>query len=127
MNRRPDNLNGRIVKLEGLYRRRPRDNRFFLIWGRDEADLAQRLAKAKADGDLLPGDRFESRIWSHASAPPPPRRTALHEVNDEELRIIAGGGEGEVEHPDPSIACQWTDAELSEFYANSLEIFDARA
>jgi hypothetical protein len=60
MNRRPDNLNGRIVKLEDLYRRRPRDNRFFLIWGRDEADLARRLAKAKADGDLLPGDRFDS-------------------------------------------------------------------
>jgi hypothetical protein len=37
-----------------------------------------------------------------------------------ELEIIAGGGNGVSEAPGPSLD-QWTDAELSEFYANSLQ------
>src|ERR1700726_1335631 len=59
---------GRVVKLERL--RRPKGARFFMIWGRDEADLARKLAKAKAEGDLLPGDRFDTRIWTYSSALP---------------------------------------------------------
>lgn len=95
-----------------------------MIWGKDETDLATKLAKAKADGDLLPGDRFDTKIWTHASAPPSPSRTALHEVSIEELRTIAGSRHDEGPHLPSSIACQWTDAELSDIYANGLPSVD---
>jgi hypothetical protein len=118
MNWRPNNLKGRVVKLERL--RRPKGARFFMIWGRDKADLARQLAKAKAEGDLLPGDRFNTRIWTNSSAPSPPRWTRLDEMSHEELVIIAGGENRKDKYLPPSIACQWTDAELSDFYADSL-------
>ena len=118
MNRRPNNLKGRVVELERL--RRPKGARFFMIWGRDKADLARKLAKAEAEGDLLPGDRFDTRIWTNSSAPPPPRRTRLDEMSHEELVILAGGENRKDKYLPPSIACQWTDAELSDFYADSL-------
>src|SRR6202035_5212544 len=79
MNWRPNNLKGRVVKLERL--RRPKGDRFFMIWGRDKADLERKLAKAKAEGDLLPGDRFDTRIWTNSSAPSPPRWTRLDEMS----------------------------------------------
>jgi hypothetical protein len=78
------------------------------------------LAKVKADGDLLPGDKFDARIWPHESAPPPPRRTALHKVSNEELRTIAGSRHDQGPHLPSSVACQWSDVELSDFYADSL-------
>ena len=118
MNWRPNNLKGRVVKLERL--RRPKGARFFMIWGRDKADLARKLANAKAEGDLLPGDRFNTRIWTDSSAPSPPRWTRLDEMSREELVILAGGENREDKYLPPSIACQWTDAELSDFYADSL-------
>jgi hypothetical protein len=118
MNWRLNNLKGRVVKLERL--RRPKGARFFMIWGRDKADLARKLAKAKAEGDLLPGDRFNTRIWTNSSAPSPPRWTRLDEMSREELVILAGGENREDKYLPPSIACQWTDAELSDFYADSL-------
>ena len=118
MNRRPNNLKGRVVELERL--RRPKGDRFFMIWGRDKADLARKLAKAKAEGDLLPGDRFDTRIWTYSSALPAQRWTRLDEMSREELVILAGGENREDKYLPPSIACQWTDAELSNFYADSL-------
>ena len=118
MNRRPNNLKGRVVELERL--RPPRSARFCMIWGRDKADLARKLAKAKAEGDLLPGDRFDTRIWTNSSAPSPPRWTRLDEMSREELVILAGGENREDKYLPPSIACQWTDAELSNFYLDSL-------
>ena len=88
-----------------------------MIWGRDEADLAKKLAKAKADGDLLPGDRFDTKIWTSSSAPAPPRWTRLDEMSHEELAILADGKD---ERLNPSIACQRSDAELSDLYVDSL-------
>src|ERR1700680_3957385 len=117
MNWRPNNLRGRVVKLERL--RRPKGARFFMIWGRDKADLARKLAKAKAEGDLLPGDRFNTRIWTNSSAPSPPRWTRLDEMSREELVILAGGETREDKYLPPSIACQWTDAELSDYYVDT--------
>jgi hypothetical protein len=111
----PNNLKGRVVELERL--RRPKGARFFMIWGRDEADLATKLTKAKADRDLLPGDRFDTKIWTCSSAPSPPRWTRLDEMSREELVILADGKD---DHLHPSIACQWSDAELSDLYADSL-------
>jgi hypothetical protein len=119
MNRRPNSLRGRVIELERL-RHCKGGRQFFMIWGRDEADLAKKLAKVKADGDLLPGDKFDARIWPHESAPPPPRRTALHKVSIEELRTIASSEHSEGRHFPSSIACQWTDVELSDIYANGL-------
>ena len=39
-------------------------------------------------------------------------------MSREELIILAGGGDREDLHP--SIACQWSNAELSDFYVDSL-------
>jgi hypothetical protein len=41
-------------------------------------------------------------------------------MSREELVILAGGENREDKYLTPSIACQWTDAELSDFYADSL-------
>jgi hypothetical protein len=50
-----------------------------MIWGRDDADLASKLNNAKAEGDLQPGDKFDTRIWPYSSEPPPPRWISLDE------------------------------------------------
>jgi hypothetical protein len=120
MNRRPNNLNGRIVKLEAVCRRPPRDSRFFMIWGRDDADLGRKLSDAKNGGDLVPGDRFDTKVWTHSSEPPSPRWTRLDEMGDDELTVITGGEDREDKNLPPSVSDQWTDAELSDFYAGSL-------
>jgi hypothetical protein len=45
MNRRPNNLIGRVIKLERL--RRPKGGRFFMIWGRDDINLARPHPKVR--------------------------------------------------------------------------------
>jgi hypothetical protein len=122
MNRRQGNLPARLEKLERVSR--PKGEQFFMIWGRSEADLADALAAAKADGSLQVGDRFDTRLWTHATEPPPARWISLAEMGYEELEIIAGRGHaidgGEptpVRHPE---LCRISDAELSTGYANSL-------
>lgn len=60
MNRHLNSLAGRVVKLERL--KRQTGSSFFMIWGRDEADLANQLRKAKESGALKHGDKFDGRI-----------------------------------------------------------------
>jgi hypothetical protein len=123
MNRRPDNLKGRVVRLESLYGRGPQDSRFFMIWGKDEPDLGRKLRDAKDCGDLNRGDRFNGKIWTCPGSPPAPRWTQLDEMSDDELTIIAGGRREE-HHLHPSIASQWSDGDLSDLYANSLPVLE---
>jgi hypothetical protein len=123
MNRQPNSLKGRVVKLESFCKQRPRDSRFFMIWGKDEADIEGKLHAAKAGGDLNPGDRFNAKIWTGPGLPPAPRWTQLNEISDDELAVLATGGREE-QHLHPSIASQWSDADLSESYANSLPVLE---
>jgi hypothetical protein len=39
----------------------------FVIWGRIAADLESKIKKAKASGDLNPGDRYSARIWPRST------------------------------------------------------------
>jgi hypothetical protein len=119
MNRQPNSLKGRVVRLESLCARRPRDSRFFMVWGKDNADIERKLHAAEEGGELASGDRFDAKIWTGSGTPPLPRWTKLDEMSREELVIIAGGEDREDRRLHPSIACQWTDADLSDFYANS--------
>jgi hypothetical protein len=121
MNQSPSSLKGRVGKLESFCKGRPRDSRFFMVWGNDSADIEGKLRAAMAGGDLNPGDRFNGKIWTGPGPPPPPRWTQLDEMSREELAIIAGGGREE-QHLHSSIASQWSDAELSEFYATALPV-----
>src|SRR5271166_603866 len=118
MKRRSNNLIALVIELERLLR--PKGGRFFMIWGIDNADLARKLSNARAEGDLQPGDKFDTKIWTYFSAPPPPRWISLDEMTDEELAIIAGGENREAQHIHPSIASQLSDGELSEVYADRL-------
>jgi hypothetical protein len=123
MSLRPDSLKGRIVKLERLCGRRSEGGRFFMIWGRDDADLERKLNEAKSGDDLSPGDRFDAKIWTSFDPPPLPRWTRLDEMGREELVLIVGGEDREDDHLHQSVACQWSDADLSDFYADSLPRF----
>ena len=61
MNRRPNSFIGRVIVLERL--RRPKGGRFFMIWGKDDADLASKLSKAEAEGGHLPAERRARSTW----------------------------------------------------------------
>lgn len=124
MTRRPFNLPARLEKLELLHRHTGAS--FFMIWGKDDADLEVKLNDAKESHDLNVGDRYDTRIWTSHGAPPSPRWTRAHEMSYEELVILAGGEAHEKHHLHPSTACQWSDAELSDFYAESLPIWPGR-
>jgi hypothetical protein len=98
-----------------------------MIWGRTETDLVDALATAKADGTLQIGDRFDTKLWTHASDPPPARWTSLAELSHDEMKLIA-------DHKDRSIddgkrtpaqhaeLCRISDAELSTVYARGLPV-----
>ena len=104
---------------------RPKSGRFFMIWGRDDADLASKLSNAKAEGALRLGDRFDTRIWTYSVLPPPPPRwISLDEMTCDELAMIAAGEDREARPLHSSTASQWSDAELSEIYANGLRCSD---
>src|SRR5262249_35187853 len=123
MQRRPSNLLGRVIELERV--RRPKRGCFFMIWGRDDSDLASKLSNAKAEGVLRRGDRFDTRIWTHSVVPPPPPRwISLDEMTNDELAMIAAGEDREARHLHWSTAHQWSDAELSEIYANGLRCLE---
>ena len=118
MTRRTFSLPARLERLELL--RRPTGASFFMIWGKDDADLELKLNDAKESRDLNVGDRFDTRIWTFPGAPPSPRWIRADEMSCEELVILSGGEDRDDQHLHPSIACQWSDAELSDIYANSL-------
>src|SRR5258707_468755 len=111
MNRRPNNLRSRVIELERF--RPPKGGRFFMIWGRDDADVLRKLTSAKVDRDLQPGDSFDTKIWSYSSEPPPPRWISLAEMTYEELEIVAGGKNHEDRRAHPSFV-HWSNNELSE-------------
>lgn len=118
MSRNLNSLAGRVVKLERL--KRPTGSGFFMIWGRDGTELANKLREARERGDLSLGDKFDTRIWILPTPPPSPRWTRLDEVSREELVIIAGGEDLERQYLHSSIACQWSDADLCDFYSDGL-------
>jgi len=89
MSRRLNSLSARITRLERF--RRPKGDRFFLIWGRDQIELTDALNRAKTAGEVRVGDRFDARIWTCPTQPPPARSVSLDEVSHEELVILAGG------------------------------------
>ena len=119
MKRRPNNLIDRVIALERL--RRPKGGRFFMIWGRDDADLASKLNNAKAIGDVRVGDKFNAAIWTSPTQPPGARWVSLDEVSDEELVILLGSeAKTGNDHRSVNVARYLSDAELSSIYANGL-------
>lgn len=122
MARLSSSLDGRVIKLERQCARLAEGASFFMIWGKDDADMASELREAKKRGELKPRERFDARIWTHDSTPPAPRWTRLDEMRCEELGIIAGGEDRKEQYPRLSIAYQWSDVDLSNFYTNSLRV-----
>lgn len=90
-----------------------------MIWGMDESGLADALHKAETAGDVRVGDKFDARIWTCPTQPPPARWVSLDELSDEELAFLAGG-EAKTGSPDGLNVARYSDAELSSFYANGL-------
>jgi hypothetical protein len=122
MNRRPGRLADRVAELE---KRRPSGGRFYMIWGKDEAECANKLTEAKTNGDLQHGDRYDSKIWPHDSPMPPSRWTTLDQTGHEELRTICSPVEREAERAPHSFADQYSDADLCEIFAGGLPILVA--
>jgi hypothetical protein len=124
MNRKQGNLPARLERLERVSR--PKGEQFFMIWGRTETDLVDALAAAKADGTLQVGDRFDTKLWTHATEPPPARWISLAEVSDEELEIIAGrnraNNDDKATPAQRADLCRISDAELSSVYARGLPV-----
>lgn len=120
MNRQANSLSGRVGKLERL--QRPEVSSFYLVLGRDEADIANKVRKAKERGEINRGDKFDTRIWPHPTPPPEPRWTKLHETTAEELETIIGGKERNpkaVESGQTGFE-RFSDADLSNLYAAQL-------
>jgi|HubBroStandDraft_2_1064218.scaffolds.fasta_scaffold127670_2 hypothetical protein len=119
MNRRSGSLSTRVEKLEQVSR--PEGDKFYMIWGKTEADLADALSEAKTSGALVKGGRFDIRLWTHAAEPPPPRWTTLAEMDRDELTIIAGREDGKTTAAtDTGVARLMSDGEISTWYANNL-------
>jgi hypothetical protein len=118
MNRRPGKLADRIIELE---KRRPSERgRFYLIWGKDEADCSSKLTEARAKGDISRGDRYDVKIWPHSSSVPPSRWTTLDQTSHEELATICDLNGRPEELRSSSILRQYSKADLNEFYADGL-------
>jgi hypothetical protein len=119
MKRRGGSLSVRLEKLEQVSR--PEEDQFYMIWGKTETDLADELSRAKANGALVDGDRFDARVWTNATESPPPRWTTLAEMDRDELTIIAGReDEKTTVSADPGPERLMSNAELSSWYANNL-------
>lgn len=122
MNRQVNSLTARVGKLERL--QRPEVSSFYLIWGRNEADLAKKLDDAKTRGVIKRGDRFDARVWTRPDPPPAPRWTVANEMTVDELTIVVGR---EDRDPDgwrhPSVS-GLSSAQLSNIYAEHLPVID---
>ena len=55
-------LESRLGKLEAA--RQPPKAVFFLVWGRDEAEIEQAVASARAGGSLGRGDTIVRALWT---------------------------------------------------------------
>lgn len=119
MTRRPNNLDARLERLERS--RRPKGTPFFMIWAMSDSELTDAISKAKANGDLQVGDRFDARIWTNPTEPPPPRLVTLAEMERDELTIIAGReNEPQLSNSERNALIGMTDADLSDWYAGTL-------
>jgi hypothetical protein len=86
MKTRPRNLAERVIELERRCPKKP--SRFYMIWGKDDADCATKLKKAKADREIKRGDRFDMKVWTKPSSMPTPRWTSFPEMLEgEEFQI----------------------------------------
>jgi hypothetical protein len=121
MTRRPNNLNARLDRLERF--RRPKGTPFFMIWGKNESELTDAVSKAKANGDLRVGDKYDTKIWTNPTEPPPPRFVTLADMEREELTIIAGKeNQPPPNNSERSALIGMTDADLSDWYAGTLPL-----
>jgi hypothetical protein len=118
MKRQAGSLSGRLERLEQVAR--PEGDQFYMVWGKTETDLADALSRAKVSGALVKGDRFDARVWTLATEPPPSRWTMLAEMERDELAIIAVGEGQKAEAADCEPARLMSNAELSTWYANNL-------
>jgi hypothetical protein len=129
--RTPRGLNGGVVKLEAG-RKQVHGSDLFVIWGKGAADVESKVKKAKASGDLNPGDRYSARIWSRSTEMPASRWTSLFAMfksnkDDHELEAwLDCNGHKRTEgpcHPDP-VACHYPSDELCEQLASVLPRLD---
>jgi hypothetical protein len=87
MKPRPRNLADRVIELE---RQCPskQGSRFFMIWGKNDADCTAKLKKANADGELKRGDRFDMKIWTKPAPIPGSRWTSFRQMMDDEDFLV---------------------------------------
>lgn len=122
MNRQVNSLSGRVGRLERL--QRPEVSSFYLIWGRDEADLAIKLDDAKTRGILKRGDKFDARVWTRPDLPPAPRWTRANEMSVDELTIVVAREDRDPNAWRDSSVSRLSSAELSDIYAQHLPLVD---
>jgi len=122
MNRQANSLAGRVGKLERL--QRPEVSSFYLIWGRDAADLANKLHDAKERGVVKRGDKFDARVWTRPDPPPAPRWTVANEMSVDELTIVVGREERDPDAWRHLSVSGLSNAQLSNIYAEHLPVID---
>jgi hypothetical protein len=66
--RGPRGLGDRVVRLEAKHKH-IHGSDLFVIWGRNAADIEGKIEKAKAAGDLKPGDRYSAKNLDSRPAP----------------------------------------------------------
>jgi hypothetical protein len=59
-------IEGRLRKLEA--KRRSVEGLFYLVWGRDEAEVERTVMSARAAGIVRPGDTLVSALWTAPEA-----------------------------------------------------------
>lgn len=120
MNRRPNNLAGRVSELEKRHRLLE-GGRFYLIWGTDDAHCKQKLEEAKARGDVVPGDRYNAITCPDPKWPS--RWTNFDQISTEELEVMMEELKimvGPVDFCRSNSFTQVSDAELDVIYAEGL-------
>ena len=76
-------VKSRLRKVEE--KTRPKGAQTFVVWGRDEAEVARIIADARKAGVLRPEDKFVAGIWTRPSEMPRSRWTTLDDMGEEEL------------------------------------------
>src|SRR3712207_1347234 len=61
----------RLRKLEA--KRRPAEGVFFLVWGRNEAEIERAVVDAKAQRNVARGDTVVRALWTGHNGGPPAR------------------------------------------------------
>ena len=80
-------IEARLRKLEA--KRRPAEGLFYLVWGRDEAEVERMVASAREAGIIGAGDTLVCAVWTGPEAMPAPRWVgSMDRLSDAELSML---------------------------------------